>query len=290
MNQTVYADLYVIVNTGMDLLCLLITAALCHRRTSRMRTILAAALGGGYALLALLLNLDGLLGILPDLAAALLICSLAFASAHPRGKERLWERLRITGVFVLVSALMGGAMTALYSLLNRLAIPFPALEGDGLSAWVFLGVSVASAIFTAKGGRLFASSSRQKTVTLHLRLFDKEIRLVALVDTGNLLSDPISGRDVIVADLEKLSPILPPDLVRACREKDPSKWLLSQKGLPTGRLIQANTAGGDTLLLALTPQRLWITRGRERMDCNHLIAPARLQGEAAGFDAVIGSF
>ena len=47
-----------------------------------------------------------------------------------------------------------------------------------------------------------------------MRLGDRSLTLRALIDTGNTLSDPASGRAVIVADALSLSPLLgfTPDL------------------------------------------------------------------------------
>jgi hypothetical protein len=67
----VYADLYFLINMGMDLVGLMITAALMHRKGRKWRLVLAAALGGGYALVALLLGLSGWTSLIADLLAAL---------------------------------------------------------------------------------------------------------------------------------------------------------------------------------------------------------------------------
>ncbi len=286
MTQTVYADLYVVVNTGMDLLCLLITSALLHRKSAPKRLIPAALLGGLYALAALLLGWEGLWGLIPDLLAAWLITLIAY---REKGQS-LRQGLQTLGVFLLVSALMGGVMTLLYSLLNRLKLPFPTLTGDGPSAWLFLIVSLLSAALTAKSGGLLAFSHRQKAVSLSLSLYGHTVELTALVDTGNLLSDPISGRSVVAVSLEKLAPILPPGLCQACREGDPARWLAAGSRTHGARLISAHTAGGDTLLLALSPRQLVVREKDRSRTCNHLVAPVMLGTEAHGFDAVIGHF
>ena len=80
MQQEVYADLYVLVNAGMDLLCFMITAALMHRRILRRRAIPSAFLGGVYALGVLLIGASGVLAIALDLLAMLFMCAIVFFS------------------------------------------------------------------------------------------------------------------------------------------------------------------------------------------------------------------
>ena len=77
--QEIYADLYVLINFGMDLLCLTVTASLLHLPARRWRILTAAGMGGLYALLSLLFSPTGLPGLLLDLLAALGLSAVAFA-------------------------------------------------------------------------------------------------------------------------------------------------------------------------------------------------------------------
>ena len=53
MEQEVYVDLYFLINTCMNLLTLMISASLLHRKVKRGRAWLAAAAGGLWAVVAL---------------------------------------------------------------------------------------------------------------------------------------------------------------------------------------------------------------------------------------------
>ncbi|MBQ5772213.1 MAG: sigma-E processing peptidase SpoIIGA, partial [Clostridia bacterium] len=108
MVQEIYADLYVLINFGMDLLCLTVTASLLHLPARRWRILLASGMGGLYSLLSLLFSPAGLLGLLFDLLAAMALAGVAFAQ---RGNGLL-RHLRVTGAYFLSSVLLGGVMTA----------------------------------------------------------------------------------------------------------------------------------------------------------------------------------
>ena len=279
----VYIDLYVLINFSMDLLCLMIVGSLLHRRVRRLRAILAAILGGLYAAASLLLALDGAVGFACDAGVAILLCVIAF---HTRG-EKFRAVLKNAAVFVLTSMLLGGIMTGLYSLLNRLSLPLESLQGDGISVWIFALVTAVAGVLTARGGSFLGFSGKVSHVTLHAVLFGRAVELCAMVDSGNLLRDPVSGKSVIVADVERLRPLLPPDLLRALGEGDPIRWLTTHENAKRARPIPTSTATGQSLLLALVPDSLTLTVKDQTYPADYLIAPAPLGGAAQGFDAVI---
>ena len=285
MVQEVYIDLYILVNVSMDLLCLLTVAALLHRRIRRWRAVISSILGGFYAAAALLLGLNGFLGLLGDAIAALAMCAITFGFR----RRTVWRALQPIPILMLVSMTLGGIMTALYAALNRLNLPFEALEGDGLSVWTFALLTAVASFATLRGGRLFGLSHKTRSVTVSAMLFGREITFCALVDSGNLLRDPLSGKSVIVVDADKLVGILPSPLLDACKRGSVSAFLATYEDARICRLIPAKTASGEGFLLGLLPDRLTLSDGKSTLPADHLIAPAPLGSAAQGFDAVIGT-
>ena len=283
MGQDVYIDLYFLINTAMDLICLQITARLLHRSAKRWRMIAGALLGGGYACFSLLLGLEGAVGFLADAFAVLLMCAVAFAER----KLSFLRYLQTSAVQLLSSAMLGGIMTAFYACLNRLHLPFEILEGDGLSVWGFALLGSIAGILTANGGRLFGFSGRIRSVRVEATVFGRNVELRALVDSGNLLRDPTGGRAVIVADRETLCSALPQAVACRLRSSDPAHWLGDYETACRIRLIPARGATGETLLPALIPERLRIFDGKNVSNADYLIALAPLGESAKGFDAVI---
>ncbi len=282
--QEVYLDLYFLVNVSMDLLCLLITAALLHRAVKRWRVLAAALFGGAYAAAALLLSFGGVVGFLFDIGAALLMCVIAFFGRGASFWRLLWQ---CTPVQMLVSMLLGGVMTALYSWLNRLNLPLEALQGDGLSVWTFALLTAVASFATLRGGRFLGHSQKQKRLSVRVTLFGKSVALSALVDSGNLLRDPISGKSVIVAELSRLSPLLPSELCLGYQNNDLADRLDGAPWAGRVRPIPARTATGEQLLFALVPDAVELCNGKECYPAAYLIAPAPLGMIAEGFDAVI---
>jgi stage II sporulation protein GA (sporulation sigma-E factor processing peptidase) len=285
MVQEVYIDLYILVNVSMDLLCLLTVAALLHQRTRRWRAVLASILGGLYAAAALLLGLEGFWGLLGDAVAAFAMCVITFGVR----RRSVWHAIRPIPILMLVSMTLGGIMTALYAALNRLRLPFEALEGDGLSVWTFALLTAVASFATLRGGRLFGFSHKTRSVTVSATLLGRDVTFCALVDSGNFLRDPLSGKSVIVVDAEKLRGVLPQNLLDACKSGTVSSFLATFDGARLCRLIPTKTASGEGFLLALLPDKLTVSDGKSTLPADYLIAPAPLGSAAEGFDAVIGT-
>lgn len=289
MEQDVYVDLYFFVNASMDLFCLNLTALLLHIKPRRWRVFLGAALGGLYAVAVLLLGLGGVWELILDFLGAWALCAAVFA-----GKGiRFGIFARQVGVFFLTSVLLGGIMTALFWGLNRLNLPIDALTEDHISVWLFALLALVSGLLTRGGGAALGRASKAKWVTVEAVLFGKPVILRALVDTGNLLCDPVSGRPVILADPQKLRGVLPPGVLAAV---DPTK-IENPELARRLRLIPASGATGERLLVAVVPDALWVSEpgGKKkskdagRIPGNYLVAPAPLGERAMGFDALIGA-
>lgn len=277
----VYVDLYFLVNASMDLLCLAMTASILHRAVKRWRLFLAALLGGGWAVGVLLLGIDGASGVVPDLLMAVLLAAVAFAEKN----GRITRLLRDAGAYALLSALLGGLMTVLYRFLNRLELPLEALQGDGLSAWMFAILAAVAGFFTLRGGRLFRRSGAVRDVGLEITVEGRTAVLRALVDSGNLLTDPLDGRSVVLADPAKLLPCLSPMLAHALEHPESAPPEYARRI----RLIPAHSATGEGLLAAFAPDRLVIVTKKDRVTANDLVALSPLGGTAGGYDALIAS-
>lgn len=282
----VYVDLYFLINTSMDLLCLLITARLLHLQTTLGRLLFGALTGGGYAVFSLLYGKTGAIGLALDLLAAVMISTVGFLK---KGQKKT-HVLRFAAVFTLSSMVLGGVMTALYSLLNQLDLPLDAFADDSASVWLFGLVTLASVLLTLRGGRLLGFAEKTKRVDVEAVLFGNAVTLRAMVDSGNLLSDPVSGRPVIVADRKRLLHALPSELLEEGREGEQATfdWMEKHpKNATRVRLIPAKTATGSAFLVGIVPDSLVLLEGGSRTPAAYVIAVSSLGENGSDFDALI---
>ena len=260
MEVQVYADLLFLINTGMDGLCLILTGRLLHRKTALWRVLLSAAVGGIYAVLSLFPTMSHPISLLLDLGVCFLMCAIVFCGRNTGGIRRY---LLSVLIFFLLSMALGGVMTALYSLWNRLG--FTELlpkEKEGLGTWLFTVLALLGGSITLWGGRLFRRTASVRECTVTVELNGRTASLQGLVDTGNLLRDPMGGRPVICVRQDKLNTILSETL--RCALEDPTSMtaltgLQDPKDVRRIRLIPASTATGGQLMAGILPDRVLLS-------------------------------
>ena len=191
----VYADVLWLIDFSMDFLSLGLAGRMLSRPARAWRMCVAAALGGIWSVIALICDLAGGTGLVLDVLVAGGMVALAF------GKSSVPRFLITVGSFFLVSLLLGGTMTALGNLMGGLR---NSASGSGGS---FLFISLAGYGITLLFTRL---RRRAKTAcaSVMLQVGERRITIEGLVDSGNLLRDPISGRGVIFVTPDCLSALL----------------------------------------------------------------------------------
>lgn len=251
MGQTVYVDLFFMINFSMDFLCFFLTSQLLGDKLPLFRTLLASAVGGIYANVALFLSTGGIFSVALDVLVCVLMCLIAFG-----GQKGLLAR---TCVYVAVSMALGGFMTAIFALLNRAEPSLDGIEGDGISAWLLALLAVVSALLTLVGGRFFRRKSAKKYTYVCVRMNGKEKNIRALCDSGNLLREPLSGKACVIADVGAVSELISAELTAAVKSK--SAEGIDRLKTDTARrikLIPTKTAVSDGLLIALRTDGLLV--------------------------------
>ncbi len=245
MQQTVYGDLLFLINFSMDFLCLFLVAKLLSRPMSPFRFVLAAALGGIYSVLSLFLPQSGLFAIL-DILFCAVICSVAFAS-----REDSWRSmLTLCAAHLLSSVLLGGIMTAIFVLLNRLSPPLDELgQSTDIPPWILIAVALFSAFTSLFGGRFLHKKAKRRTFRLEVRLGGRKATCLAFCDSGHLLRDPLDGRCVILLDSGMASLLLPADR----KNVDLSSIQNTESLARRVRIIPVKTANAESVLYALRP-------------------------------------
>lgn len=166
-------------------------------------------------------------------------------------------------------------MTAFYSLLNR--SDFALLEGgdgDDISVWIFALLAAAGGAAAYAGGKRMKRLAAAKQSDIEITFEKKSARLRAMTDTGNLLTDPLSGRGVALCELEAVKDIFPCELIDYWRCGDVSAALPSQYAAKL-RFIPARgaTDGKNTLIAAILPDSFSVTCDGIRKEADLLVAP-----------------
>ena len=188
---TVYLDARFALDLAVNYCLLACAARLDGGAVRRRRLALAAGLGAGYGVLTLLPGL-GALG--HPVGAALAAAGMLLAAYGP--SDRL---LRRGALFLVLSCAFGGVLV-LVSLARGSSAGAGGLLGPSLG---MRGILIAAALsygaLSLVLGRQFAKTQAEGGLCpLTLTKGEKTLRLLALIDTGNTLRDPLTGDARIV--------------------------------------------------------------------------------------------
>lgn len=190
----VYWDLVAAWNFALDYLLLLCTLRLAGRPVRRRRLALGAALGAVYAVIALILPFSPWLLML----AMALVCFAAF------GRER-W--LKLTLLFVLLSCSLAGLVLLLGRLTGGTARLARGMVYAQLPWGVFLTALTLSYLLLALVFRGGARHGAGQLVRACVSCGGRSAEVTLLRDTGNTLTDPLTGESVPVIERAALPPL-----------------------------------------------------------------------------------
>ncbi len=235
---TVYADILFLINFSMDFLTLCLTGRLTNRKLSRFRAILSAVLGGLGGTLAMFF-LRGRGFVLFGIGLAVAMTRVAFGIYDRPGRL-----LRDSGILWGVGTLLSGIMTSLLSLGD--ARGSPAYTDPGADG--FLPLFLLCFLLSSLLVRLTGTSASKTAAEVCVTAAGIPVTFTALVDSGCLLVEPISGTPVIVASAEALGGLA---------------VLLDTSDTPLRlRMIPADGVCGHRLLRGFVPDRVTVD-GRE---------------------------
>ncbi len=242
--MAVYVDVLMLLNFAVDFCLLLGTNRLSGHPPGMGRAALAAAVGGVYAAACVLPGFS-FLGRLPwRLVSWSIISAIAFGISQ--------SALRRGILFLLLSMALGGIALC--------------LDQGGFWALVLASGGVCFLCLVGFRGR-----AGQRYVPVTICHAGRAVSLLALVDTGNTLRDPVTGCPVLVVEAsaaEKLLPFAPGELEHPLEtivaRRQPQLRLIPYTAVgQTGGFLLAIRAdsvkiNGKTMdyLVAFTPQNL----------------------------------
>lgn len=188
--NTVYVDVLFLINFTVDYLSLYLTGKALRLPLSRIRLIMVATGGAVYALWALLLCEHYIVLI----ATAILVCLIGTHFAYPR--QKFVSLLRNSFIFTAVCVTLGGLVSLLYRVLSHF-LSGATMRDNGIKVLVFTLLTGVSSMLLAIGNHLLTDVRGTKAVTVSICINGKWGKFHLLVDSGNLVKEPVSGKRVI---------------------------------------------------------------------------------------------
>jgi stage II sporulation protein GA (sporulation sigma-E factor processing peptidase) len=237
----VYAEYLLIENIIINFIILYVTKKITRTKTSKLRLTIAALVGSIYTLIAFFPSLRFMGKFLIKFSISILMIILAF------NPERLHQFFKQLSAFYMVSFAFAGAIIGIFYILNNNfnLTRFSFKNFNELIRFLIIGIGVAILLirYILKFYQIRVNKENYLTNVI-ICLNNKEAKLIALIDTGNSLKEPISQKPVIIAEYSALECILP-ELIK--------NMYLDEKEMDLDFMVKVMNEIGDDIKLRLIP-------------------------------------
>lgn len=279
----VYIDVLFLINMGIDAMVLWCSTKIAGVRTRLWRVAVASAVGGIYAVCIFFPKLSALSLLAAKTAVSVMMVCIAFWVNSWRALLRALAAFYVTG-FVFGGGITGMVyLTGMGSRLGTVVsngsiyfnLPWKLLVLTATVVCVLLNTVVRylKKILIAQGilGKL------------RMTCLQKTVEVTVLLDTGNQLKDPLSGRTVAVVELARLRPLMQTEIYNVFEqghmeelyEALPYEWTTRL------RMIPYNGVGVENgMLVGIVPDKTEVCTQEENFrecDCIVAVYPGKLK-------------
>ena len=273
--MTIYIDIVLIENLIMNYIILFTTAVVLKIKVNHIRLILASLLGAGYSIIAYMGIIKVYSSIILKIILSVLIIYIAF---NPQNIKKMCKDLLL---FYLVSFVFGGAAFALIYIIK----PQNILMKNGLFLGtytlktVMLGAVVAFCIIIGAFAIIKNKISKKDMFCeIEILINQKKIKTKAMIDTGNMLKEPITNVPVIVVEHILLYSSMPKEILNNLKEIMGGDFKnipcdIQEKYISKLKLIPFSSLGKQNgMLIGIRPEYVKvITDEQEKINKNVII-------------------
>ena len=208
--MTIYIDIVLIENLIMNYIILYGTGVIAKVPPKQVRIIIASLIGAIYAIIAYMSVLKIYSTFILKIILSIIIVYIAF---YPKNIKKMLKQLVL---FYLVSFVFGGAAFFLIYVVK----PQEIIMKNGVFVGTYpLKIAILGAVvgfnIIVLTYKIISNKLSKKSLfcKIKIKLCNNELNTIALIDTGNLLTDPISNMPVIVVEHTVLYDILPKQIL-----------------------------------------------------------------------------
>lgn len=250
--MTIYLDIVFFENFILNYIIILSTAIISKSKIKLTSIMLSSTIGGIFSILNYLMNINSLENMILKIIISILMMLIAF------NDYKIKKLIKQLLFFYLVSFTFGGIAFMLLFFIkpqniimksNHLVGTYP------IKITILAGILGFVVIFLIE--KIIKDRLNKKSMICDLEIFyDGKIRKIkTMIDTGNLLKEPISKNDVIIVEKESLEGIVSKDILENIKYILKGKWI-QEKNIYSYKikLIPFSSLGNDNgLLLGFKP-------------------------------------
>lgn len=266
----VYIDIVLIENIFMNYIILFATASINKVEIKLIRIFIASLIGGIYAVTAYITDLELYKTLILKI---LLSITMVYVALNPKTIKKCLKQLII---FYLTSFTFGGTAFALLYFIK----PSEILMKNGVYIGAYpLKIAILGGIvgfvtivvaFKTVRGRI---TSRNMYCKTRIQIGGKEIESISMIDSGNLLREPISGAPVVIVETSILQNIIPSQILNNIKEITEGKMeQIPIEYASKLRIVPFTSLGmPNGILLGLKIDKLIIEHDDEEIENNDII-------------------
>lgn len=265
--MTIYIDVVLIENLIMNYIILLATGMILKIKIKHIRLIIGSLLGAIYTIIGYIGILEIYSSFILKIILSIMIVYIAY---YPQSLKKMWKELLF---FYLTSFVFGGVAFSLIYIVK----PQEIIMKNGLFLGtyplktVILGAIVAFVIIITSFKIIKNKISKKDLICeITVEIENRKITTKALIDTGNMLKEPITNTPVVVIEHTLLYDVIPKEILNHLEEiiggdfeKIPedikNKYVSKLKLIPYSSLGKQNG-----MLLGIKAKKLTIVRGEEK--------------------------
>ena len=250
--MTIYLDIVFFENFILNYIIILSTAIISKSKMKLTSIMLSSTIGGIFSILNYLMNMNSLENMVLKIIISILMMLIAF------NDYKIKKLIKQLLFFFFVSFTFGGIAFMLLFFIKpqNIIIKSNHLVGTyPIKITILAGILGFVVIFLIE--KIIKDRLNKKSMICDLEIFyDGKIRKIkTMIDTGNLLKEPISKNDVIIVEKESLEGIVSKDILENIKYILKGKWI-QEKNIYSYKikLIPFSSLGNDNgLLLGFKP-------------------------------------
>ena len=208
--MTIYLDVVLIENLIMNFIILYATGIIIKTKINNIRLLLASLLGAIYSIVEYTSILEIYSSFILKIILSIIIVYIAY---NPQSIKKLWKHILI---FYMTSFVFGGAAFALIYIVK----PQEIFMKNGLFLGTYplktilLGSIIAFFIIVTSFKIVKTKiSNKDMFCSIKVKLNDKIFETTVMIDTGNLLKEPITNTPVVVLEYTLLYECIPKEIL-----------------------------------------------------------------------------
>jgi stage II sporulation protein GA (sporulation sigma-E factor processing peptidase) len=275
METYIYGDIILLENFIMNFIILWCTAKLLKYKRSWLLFTIAASLGALYALGSYFGEFKYFYTPYMKIIFSIFIITIAYLPHHIR------DFTKLIAVFYIISFVFGGAAFGVFYFLNGLKyISYGTFYIKDFPVKTLI-VSIAIAYIVVKYSWDFVQYrvKRERIITeLFILLDNRKVSIMALVDTGNALNEPITKAPVVVAEYSSIKELLPIDVQKIFEEDNQNDFnmiahIMSNSDMVNRfRVIPFKSLGRENgMLIGFKPDEIQLLEDNKQQSIKNII-------------------